>query len=677
MKVRIKDIVEYYKKFPEHKGKIEVLTRYGHFPILEAAKTATKDTVYEVKTNDGKVLKCSGNHLLLKNGEWCKVKNLNNGDIIHTEAGEQPLKYVRRTNKKKDLFDLQVHQVEEYYTNGITSHNSALIEGYYYALFGTTIRALKKEQVINNVTKGAGKIELIFSVETENSLERYKISRKLKPSSVELWRLGDTDENISKDSIVNTNKYICDLIGSNPSISKSCDIISLTDSVSFMSMKPEEKRKFNEDIFTLEVFGKMSKELKDLIKANKSELAISTAKVSEISNTLRVLTDQYETQKKNAEHRFEIYENRKRELENQISELQKEHDNIPESTEEQIVKDQNKYKKAIEKLDGELAAILTQKSILLAEKNQKIVDQEKKSELQESVCDRCFQVIPHTHIEVIERRVTELQEEIISLAERINEFEDKKVTALAKKGKIQDKLSKLTQDLKVQMVNDHKKTEICSQMANIRLLLTNMGDDMALNEDSFESFLVSIAETEKRLENENTSLKSLQDLADVYETCKFIIGDDGVKSSIVKRLLNMLNTAIQVYITKLGMTMKCKFDEYFEERITNDKGDLISYWNLSGGERRTVDIACAWAFKDIKRKVSGVRSNVEFLDEILDSALDEVGLDKLIETLKERIDNQGLSCYAISHRKETEKHIDGEVVYLVKEKRITKRVDRT
>ena len=127
-------------------------------------------------------------------------------------------------------------------------------------------------------------------------------------------------------------------------------------------------------------------------------------------------------------------------------------------------------------------------------------------------------------------------------------------------------------------------------------------------------------------------------------------------------------------MTSLGMTMRCKFDEYFYEQITNDRGAEISYWNFSGGERRTVDLACSWSFKDIKRKIVGVSSNVEFLDEYVDAAFDERGLDLLIEALKNRIDKHDLSCYAISHRKEMSKHVDGETINLEMENKITRRI---
>lgn len=354
MKVRIKDIVNYYKKFPEHKGKINVLTRHGYFPVLEAAKTATNDTVYEVKTDDGKILKCSGNHLLLKDGEWCKVKNLNNGDIVHTADGEQSLKYVRRTNKKQDLFDLQVHRVEEYYTNGITSHNSCIAETFYYALFGKTIREIKKDFIINNITKGKGAIELTFDVETENDVQTYTIKRQVKPSTVTLLR---GNEDITKDSIANTDKFICDLIGSNPVICRSCDILSLSDNIPFMAKKPEEKRKFINDIFSLEVFGKMSNELKNLIRDNKSDISISNAKLEEINNTLETLNTQQDDYLKKVKEREILLEQKREDIQQKIDETEESIAKISITDVSAIQLEQEKWHDAWRKLDGKIGHV--------------------------------------------------------------------------------------------------------------------------------------------------------------------------------------------------------------------------------------------------------------------------------------------------------------------------------
>jgi len=49
-------------------------------------------------------------------------------------------------------------------------------------------------------------------------------------------------------------------------------------------------------------------------------------------------------------------------------------------------------------------------------------------------------------------------------------------------------------------------------------------------------------------------------------------------------------------------------------------------------------------------------------------------LDLLIEVLKSRIEKNNTCVYAISHRKETIKHIDGEIINLEKENNITRRI---
>jgi hypothetical protein len=188
------------------------------------------------------------------------------------------------------------------------------------------------------------------------------------------------------------------------------------------------------------------------------------------------------------------------------------------------------------------------------------------------------------------------------------------------------------------------------------------------------AFEENIIKTQERHDTERNNFLLLKQKSEDYEICKFVLGEEGVRSFVVKRLLSMMNASIQQYINDLGMSIRCKFDEYFDEQLSNDKGKEISYWNLSGGERRTVDLACAWAFKDLKRKISGVSSNVEFGDEFFDSAFDGHGFDLLVQLVKQRIDKHNLSFYAISHRKEIEKHINGETVFLEKEGGVTRRI---
>lgn len=551
---------------------------------------------------------------------------------------------------------------------------SAIIEGFYYALFGTTIRDIKKEFVINNVTKGKGRVDLFLDIQTDTGTNSYKISRQLKPSTVELYKLGDKEEDISKDSIANTNKYICDLIGSNPVICKSCDILSLSDNTPFMAKKPEEKRKFIEDVFALEIFGKMLKDLKELIKENKNDSSISNAKLEEIENNLSTLTEQYESQKKKNSEREKNLKNRKEEILKSIEDTKKKISDVV--LEKYDIQEVLKYNNALKQVNDKIKKIDEQ--ILLNRGTLKSLKDELSNVCNVEVgvkCSFCLQDIPHTHFSKLESLTKEITDNINELEYVTNpKLQSERKEWDTKKTKLENKIDEYQQIFNDNQIKSFQISSYESDIKNFERQLEVLEGDIGHVVESLDSFIENIEKTKKRKDEQLEIYNELKQKSEDLEVCKFIFGEEGIKSFIIKRLLDMLNASIQKYITSLGMTMKCKFDEYFDEKITNDKGKEISYWNLSGGERKTVDIACAWAFKDIKKKISGISSNVEFLDELLDSAVDERGVDLLIEVLKERIDKNSLSCYVISHRKETLKHITGEIVELKKENSITTRI---
>lgn len=551
------------------------------------------------------------------------------------------------------------------------SGKSSVIEAFFYALYGKTIRDIKLEFIINNVTKGKGLVELEFDVETDTSTKSYKVTRQVKPSKVELWENG-TD--ITKDSIANTNRFICDLIGSNATLCKSCDILSLSDNIPFMAKKPEEKKKFIEDIFSLEVFSLMLKDLKEEIKNNKTNSNLSAARIEEINNTLETIQRQKESLQKQIEEREAVLALRRKEIQTKIDNTQSQLDNLVVEDVSTLVADSEKLHDAWRKIDGKLSKLVFEISNQTATKNVKDKELKKASTVGGATCGSCLQDIPSTHLEHIEEIKQTLEGEIEVIDNTIDKLNAEKQTWNTKKTKIQQTLGQYKDQIDKAKSDSQKMESLKTLIAEYQKSMDNLDEDSQQSSNSTDIFTESLDETVERMSKETESLESLKQTGQDLDTCKFILGEEGVKSFVIKRLLGMLNSGIQKYITDLGMTMRCKFDEYFDEKITNDKGKDISYWNFSGGERRTVDLACAWAFKDLKRKISGVSSNVEFFDEVFDSAFDEHGLDLLIEVVKNRIDKNELSTYAISHRKETMRHISGETVILEKENGVTRRV---
>ena len=119
----------------------------------------------------------------------------------------------------------------------------------------------------------------------------------------------------------------------------------------------------------------------------------------------------------------------------------------------------------------------------------------------------------------------------------------------------------------------------------------------------------------------------------------------------------------------------CRFNEFFEEEIVNEKNEECSYFNFSGAERKNIDLAILFTFIDMRRLQGDVAYNLLMFDELLDSSLDEKGVELVLNILKERIDNHNENIYVISHRKESVKSATGEVIVLEKKNGLTTRVD--
>ena len=156
---------------------------------------------------------------------------------------------------------------------------------------------------------------------------------------------------------------------------------------------------------------------------------------------------------------------------------------------------------------------------------------------------------------------------------------------------------------------------------------------------------------------------------------KYIVSEEGVKSYVVKKILQLLNNKLAYYLKKMEANCVCVFDEYFEEQIFDEKGQLCSYFNFSGAERKNIDLACLFAFMDIRRLQGDVTYNFNIYDELLDSSLDEQGIYIILNILKERVEKYNEMCYIITHRKESILHARGEIIMLQKQKGITTRVE--
>jgi DNA repair exonuclease SbcCD ATPase subunit len=180
-----------------------------------------------------------------------------------------------------------------------------------------------------------------------------------------------------------------------------------------------------------------------------------------------------------------------------------------------------------------------------------------------------------------------------------------------------------------------------------------------------------ITECESNIKNIEKNLKKIKKDMAVLDSVKFIVSEEGVKTYIVKKIINVLNTRLNYYLKTLDAPCKCEFDEMFEEVIYNDQGKECSYFNFSGGERKRIDTAILFTFQDIMRCHSGTSYSLNIYDELFDCALDTKGTDKILQILKEKVEKYDESVYIISHKSNDLSNIDN-VIFLEKENGVTK-----
>jgi DNA repair exonuclease SbcCD ATPase subunit len=547
---------------------------------------------------------------------------------------------------------------------------SSVIESIYFAIFGNTLRELKKDLIANNFTNSTCEVVLDFEIVDKVKTD-YRIIRTLNPSKLYLYENG---KDVTRDTIKNTEEVIYKLLNATPSLFENCVIMSLNNSVPFMAKNKVEKRKFIESIFNLEVFSRMMSLAREDFFNNKKLYEIELAKFEEVNKNYTNLV----TQKNN------ILNTRKEKLNVYI---QRKHNNTLEKTE--LTKKLNsikidsidKYNTNLKKLKDGLAECETKIEKASEQKNFSSRDvvmlKKQLNEIgtPEATCPTCLRTILEHDIQTINDEKEKIRLKISAVEQRIEEYNSSIVTLKNKKGNIGELIDVCNKgisniDLKIQ---EKRNTE--NRLAQIIDWLSQLETDIEHLKSNVTDIDDIIKTNELKIQDLQKDISSLKAYNNVLDTVKFIVSEEGVKSYIVNKILEVFNNKLTYYLKKMNANSYCFFNEYFEEEIINEKGKICSYFNFSGAERKDIDLACLFTFMDMRRLQGDITYNLSVYDELFDSSLDETGIDQVTNILKERVEKYNECIMVISHRKESIKAITGNVIFLEKKNGQTKKID--
>ena len=178
--ITIGELNDFYQKYGDLGFKVE--TPYGYKNIEWCGITEENADVYRCELENGMFVEGADYHRLKKaDDEFVVLKELKVGEIIQTNNGDSAVTSIELLEEKDTLYDIQVAEVHQYYTNGIVSHNTTLtIDAIMFLLFGNTTKTETNEQIFNTYSE---KNELVVRGMIDIEGEEIIIERKLRRSA--------------------------------------------------------------------------------------------------------------------------------------------------------------------------------------------------------------------------------------------------------------------------------------------------------------------------------------------------------------------------------------------------------------------------------------------------------------------------------------------------------------
>ena len=527
---------------------------------------------------------------------------------------------------------------------------TTLIQAVSYALYGVPLNNIKANNLINRTNGKSMMVTLDFEA---NGVD-YRIERGRKPHGMKFFINGTEEEdNEAQGENKETQKLIEDIMGMSSIMFR--NIVALnTYSQPFLSMTQGQQRDIIEQLLGITLLSEKAEKIKVKIKANKEEIQQEEFKVQAVEEANKRIEEQIDSLRKRAR----LWDNKTAEdistLKDQIRRLEeldidaellghtqlsaynallKDHadiDKLIARTNNDVVREA----KAVSKFEKELDVLKTNKCHTCGQDFHDDVHRQVLADKEESL-------IEHTkHLTELAEVQVELEGEknsLFEVGERPNLFYNSESEAIEHKNKIKD--------LKGQV--SRKEVDENPYIDQISEMETN-----AIQEADFDKI--------NGLSRVGDHQKFLLDLL----TSK----DSFVRKKIIDQNLSYLNSRLTSYLDKMGLPHQVVFQNDLSVEIT-ELGRELDFDNLSRGERNRLILGLSFAFRDVWENLY-FPINTLFIDELIDSGLDTIGVESAMAILKDMTRNRNKSVWLVSHREELAGRV-ASVLQVIKENGFT------
>ena len=512
---------------------------------------------------------------------------------------------------------------------------TTIINALTYALYGTALTNIKKDNLINKIN---GK-NMLVTLSFEKDGNKYKIERGRKPAIMKFYvndqEQSDDSSDDSQGDMRETQKDLDDLMGMSHDMFK--HILALnTYTEPFLSMKANEQRAIIEQLLGITLLSEKAEALKEQVRVTKDQIYQENADIEATKKSnekIQVSITGLETRLSAwyAQQRTDCDKITKSIQELQAVDIEREleaHAKL-KTYEEQAAKIKSLNK---EKATIETALIQADKSVT---KYTKEIEQ-----LKNNTCPACEQEL-HTH----------KHEEMTATAEK--NLSDAYIYLQS----LSDSYSTIVTELEdIGDINGRPKTyydtleEALKHQNNLASLETALGTRQQ-EKDPYQEQIDDLRNTALQ-EITWDSINNLNVLKDHQEfLLKLLTSKDSfIRKKIIDQNLAYLNNRLTYYLDKMGLPHTVVFQNDLNVEITQ-LGQDLDFDNLSRGERNRLILGLSWSFRDVWESLYQ-SINLLFIDELIDNGLDAAGVENALSVLKKMARERKKNIYLISHKDE-------------------------
>ena len=512
---------------------------------------------------------------------------------------------------------------------------TTIVNGLSYALFGTALTNIKKDNLINKINNKNMLVTLSF----EKDGVDYRIERGRKPNILKFYvddveqESSETDD--AQGDMRETQKDLDELLGMSHDMFK--HIVALnTYTEPFLSMRAGDQRAIIEQLLGITLLSEKAEALKELIRTTKDDIYQETANIEAAKKSnekIQQSIDALLTRQKawNSQHEVDIEKIARAIVELEGVDITKE---IEAHTLAKAYDEQAAKLKSLNKEKATLEAALGQ-----AEKSVKKYTKELES-LDNKTCHACEQELhDHKHEEMTATAQKHL-DEAIKYFDKVTKDLNKIVKEVTSLGEITKRPETYYETVEEALKHQNNLSTLETQ------LTVKAGETDPYQEQIDELTDTAMQEITWDRVNELNALKDHQEFLLKLLTSK----DSFIRKKIIDQNLAYLNNRLTYYLDKMGLPHSVTFQNDLNVEIMQ-LGQDLDFDNLSRGERNRLILSMSWAFRDVWESLYQ-QINLLFIDELIDNGLDASGVEGALGVLKKISRERKKNVFLISHKDE-------------------------